>query len=1100
MMKYFILIIIITISGLGAGEEILPPLLLPEEMTAESTTADTEKSATTESIIAPAAEPATSPTSGTAVNEEKTAITAQTPAEINDILLVMERLFNSGNYQVARNICFNLLEKNPHFAALPSGSVIDSTPANTDFYQPARLQRQKQREQTRYYHARSLCEEALLMPRGPRAKELMMQAVQDFVLLAKNFWQFTNANYQAFACHYAGRGYDYLTDYPQAIDYFRLVGQYDPTAELDIENSLYLARSLQDQAEIIGDEGITRSPQDNFLPPALQKKRADLLREAEQELAKIATYHPQSDRHSDVELMLIELRYNLGNYGDVQYQANDYLRRANPGTDEYAKAAYFLANAVYRQNNLLEAAKLFEQALAQKITDPKLRGELFYGQGRVNGQIAQTASVETRQQYLARAQTALRQAVKLLPFGRIREEAVCEFARTLLELKEYREADRVLHEVLDNTTQNTLKIPLYYYAGLSAQGLRDYPRAHRYLQSVIEFCSSSGRDLRYALQAISALAKVENSRGRYAEALSYYRAEEFAAEALREYDLYAQAKLAGASVQAGLNIFNAEKRNAAANRLVDSVLAIMVSANKDDNAIDVQTATRMVTFRAYALREWNNASAENLAAALKSLQDLRGRLLTRLREDELEYVEGKIIFHQADSKRKQIPLTTQSELKDDFLPIFTLYQRAEDIIEKSIVANPRGSFSAAARFLLGQILSETATLRLELAKEFRRRGLGGEAVPMEAEAEQEYQNALNPLTVSITDAEDDTNLRIAARTLLGNTYLNLAKISKDRAKYYERGLDELRILVNEPSLDSTQKTAAVRGIAAALSGGERLDEALQLLLAQSARDLFSALQAKTLLLAQNAPRLAHKTLHESISHADKDHPALCEAQYELAVLGLNRAAEIAPENEQKAQIDLRQISMEQLLKIAETYAGSEWSSLALLALGEYLIGAKKYDRAIAYAEAALKDSATAVVTLQSLYLLKGRAELAWGIERKDNDLIETAKISFSNAERANISDNPLGRTQRAYAILEQGNVYHALQNTEEALRFYGRVFAIFHQEYAPSDLARLHAAAIHEQRKNYELAWRILDQGFDPEKLLPAKLRIKSLIDAQKDK
>ncbi|MBP5233380.1 MAG: hypothetical protein J6333_08230, partial [Planctomycetes bacterium] len=183
-------------------------------------------------------------------------------------------------------------------------------------------------------------------------------------------------------------------------------------------------------------------------------------------------------------------------------------------------------------------------------------------------------------------------------------------------------------------------------------------------------------------------------------------------------------------------------------------------------------------------------------------------------------------------------------------------------------------------------------------------------------------------------------------------------------------------------------------------------------------------------------------------------------------------------------------SLSALGRLADDYPGTDWASRALLEMGRYLIRTRQYGRAVQYAEEGLARGGRAVVTAQALHLLEGRALLAWGRERGDPALLERARSEFVKAERANIFDSPLGRSQRAFAIYEQGNAAAALGREEEALRFYGRVFAIFHQEYEPADLSRLAAATIHEKNGNYALAWQILDQGFDKDRLLEAKLRV----------
>ncbi|MDR0867037.1 MAG: hypothetical protein LBP75_00995 [Planctomycetota bacterium] len=1035
----------------------------------------------------PANEPPADEAPAAEVNEVADARAAASAEQITAILAVMKRLFAGGNYEAVRQIAETLLDDNANFQPLPPASF----PAGDHdlAYRQQRAARQTEREQVRFYHARALFEAALL-----RGNHRLAPVAAEFARLGDNFWQFENPQTRAESYYYAGLCHDYLTDYPQAIRFFRRAQASEPSIDLSIDNSLALARALQTQAEIVGDRGLIRSPQDAVLSGDDQKRRGDLLKEAEQELTKITSLYSPDRQSNDVDLMLIELRYRLGAYGDVEYQAGEFLKRANPGTEDFAHAAYLLAQAVYQQGKLAEAAKLFNEALAQKFVNQKWRGELAFGLGRVNMRLAQTAGAEMRQTYWARAETSLRQATQWLPFGAAWEDAGREFAGVLLEMREYREADKVLSELLQQPP-GAGRVAIYYYAGLAARGLGDYDRAEKYLQTVVELCAARGRELRYALQAINALAELQTARDNPAEALLYYHSAANAAEFLREYDLYAAARLGAALAQAALATKTADQTQAANRRLADGWLDLLAAA-QSGNAARLQTATQAVGLRALAIREWENASPANLTTALSALRQLRGRLLARLREDELAYLEGKIVSWQAKLQRGLLVVNGQIK-PEDYLPVFALYDRAAEIVDRSIVINPRGAFAAAAHYLLGAIRCAAGDLRREIAREWRANGRHDEALELEKNGAADYLQAVEKLQIAIGAAADDTDLRVVARTLLGNTYLKLA--DKDHARYYEDGLRELRILVNEPSITAAQRLDAVRGIAAALIGGEQYDEAARLLLAQSSRDLASALDAMKLQLTLGQPRAAYRTLQESVANAERDQPALpllVEAKFELANLALQRAGQIGADDGEIAA--LRRGAIDTLADIADRYAGGSWASLALLSLGNFLIDHRQYERALAYADAALRGGERAIVTTQALYLLQGRAWLAWGKDNKDGEMLGRAGAAFVRAERANIGNSPLGRQQRAAAILGQGDVAQARGDDDAALQYYGRVFAIFYQEYEPADLARLQAAAIHERRKNYELAWQILDQGFDQAKLLAAKMRLRELLDAEK--
>lgn len=1028
-------------------------------------------------------------------DEVAEAASADTPAKIEESLDVLQRLFGGGNYAQARDLCQNLLS-NPRFGSIPpilreNVELSALTPearieldAQYEMLNKARAGRQLKREMVRFFHARTLYEQAAQT--GDRA--MMRQAIDEFLRLADNQYLFSAQQYQAEAACRAGQGYSWLGEYPLAVRALRRVSTLNPSADLDVQSCLLLADALKAQADQIGtraDDRPGRSPQDVPLDPqqALKTRQA-LLREAEQELSKITTNHPQSRHNPETELRLIELRFELQEYEEAERLAAEFLRRATPGTENSARAAYYQANAVYLQGRIAAAAELFRTALEENNNaSAQVRADLLYGYGWTNARLADSASPESRQVNLTRAQASLRQAVRLLPFGRRRQEAQLDLARVLILMQQYRDALHYLQEVL---AEPRLRTEGNFLAGQAAQGEGSIEEATRYFYAALSQAQRDGGG-RLALDSLQHLAELEYERGRYAEALEYYRLAQTTAVEQRQFDVVATASLGMAVAVAELANAGSEGREQAAQRLAE---ALALAAARTADAQEAGTAARLIAFRTAALQQWTRAGAVNLQDAEEILKKLRGRLLPRLREDELEFVQGKVYLLSARNQRAALPLAYNVTVPQ-YDDVFATYGKAADVLNNSLQANPRGSISPRTRYLLGQVYTDAAGLKMELATFLRARGMGAEAVRLEEEGMRFFRMAVTPLSLAVLDAESDVPLRIDARQLLGQTYLNLGEFGEDPAQY-EKGLEEFRILISEAAITPQKRIAALRSMALALAQKKRKEEAVDTLLPYVEKDLRSALQAQGILLELKQPRKAYDVLTAGVraarARSGDDPQVMAQALYTAHKMGLDQAAGIvrAP-----AEIPaLQASSADGLLALSDQYPGTEWASMALLDLGGWLLQQGKWQDALQRARAGilkLRDNPRATDTVQAMYLLAGRALLEGGKATSSQELMRQAKTEFESAERASTRSN-LGREQRAAAIREQGNVWLALGNPDEALRYYGRVFSLFHTQYLQSDLARIEAAKIHAGNGNYDLALKILDDGFNQDILLQYKM------------
>ena len=1041
-------------------------------------------------------------------DEVQVAASVSTPEGIEDSIDVMQRLFKGGSYKQVMEVSAALLQ-NRYFQPIPPLSkpvIADSMTADDikivedeySFVQSGRIARQLLREMLRFYHARALFEEYKLTTE----MDLLYQAIDEFLLLGSNAYGFQRQQYQAQSYYWVANGYMLLEDYVSAISNYREVAKYNPSQEIDIKTSLELADALTAQAEIVGDDSDDqpgRSPQD--LPPnpaEVLKTREELLREAERELSKITTTNSMGDYLTGVELRLIELRYKLHEYEDAFRLADIFLSRATPGSQEYALAAYYRAMSVYAQGDVNQSVQLFKEALEEN-DDFKYKSKLFYGYGWTNAQLARTAGPEQRLVFLTRAQTALQAAIELMPFSAQREKAILELTDVLIKSKEFELAADIVKQVINVPDK---RIQANFYAGLATKKMDDIDAASRYFHTVLEL-SEAYVNKKYVLETLNELADLESIRGSYAEALEYYtQARDEAAKQL-QYDIVAIASLGMATAEAELGYYDEGKREDAARRLLDSVIDMSIAVRKSEPA-DIKTAAQVVAFRAQALDEWSKANGLNLDQALQTLDSLQGRLLPRLRKDELEYVYGRIYYLKAQNIKREIKIDFKTQLSE-FDDVFDNYIKAEDIVLKALEANPRGDLSAQTRYLLGLIYHSYAALKLELADLQKSRGMGAVAPPLEKEGVEAFRKAIAPLNLAVNASEDNPALRIAARELLGKTYLAIGKYSGSISKefsQFEKGLDEFRILANEPAISQKQKLEAIINMAVAYSENNRKQQAYETLKPYITRSIEAAIFAGKMMIALKQPRIAFATLEKGIAAAqDERHPdnsGIAEAMFMAYSLGLQRANDIAVDSSEIEKY--KKLSADGLFELGQKYPGTVWASRALLELGQWLLEQGEWQFALEKAVAGinkLKGDLKAIETVQAMYILKGKALMEGGKKEKLDALYKDALRAFAQAERAN-TRSKLGRQQRAQAIYEQGEALLALNRVDDALRYFGRVFSLFHNQFEEADKARYAAAKIHENNQNYDLAIKLYDEMFDKGKYIDDKLRVVNLAGEEK--
>lgn len=1000
---------------------------------------------------------------------------ARTDLEMHEIRQMIRRLFEGGGYEQVVAVTEALLQ-NPAFAPYPP--VRDTEGAGSDSVTALqRRTRQHEREWTWFQQARALYE----WGRREDRRSLVEQAARGFVLLAENRRGFDTPQFRPESRFWAGAAHEALQEWRGAIAQYAMVSAANPEPELDVEASLALARALQVQADRIMPEGIDRSPREDPRPPEeLVREQEGMLRRAVDELLKISTAYQMSERREEAELMLMQLYLRMKEYGELQRLTESFLSRVPYIHPDYARAAYYRAQAAYWQGDVAAAAVLYRDALDQETDNADVLVDLLYGYGQANARLAETAAPDQRLQYLQRAQNALRRALQRMPFNDARRvPTALRFAEVLIELGEYREALQEARRILDAAPGSA-----GYFAGVAAEGLGDTARAVAYFQQVILDTRGEVEPERQ-LDAMEALARMQEEAGASAEALEYYRDAEALAVRLRSFTRVAAMRLGMARSLIGLGGGDPERTEAALGMSGEALLRFLHAAMDGDPGVVERSAVE-VARRVRIVEGWQEAGEGNFTRAEALLRQLEGRLAARLRKDEIDLVRGLAFLAQAEQMRVSLPVTRERQ-PEEYAAVFALYAQAVSFFERALVVNPRGMLSGRSSYELGRTHYRAGTLSAALAARLRDQDLGADAVVLQQEADKAFRDALRPLRHAVVNLPEGSVYRVSARTLLGDTHFALGA--------YEEGLVEYRALAEDPTLPREAHLEAIRRWAQAWMEIGNKEQAVELLAGYADQDLRAGILSARFLLELEQPRRAYETVLASLqaaTDAEEERPRVERAEALMLANDIILRYVERMFRDPDAQAGLRREARIALGNVILDYPETVWAAQAASAMGASLRGAGQWREA--RQEAArlrgrieAQDAADTVEVLQALDIQEARALLGEAEATAEAGLYEEVLRLLARAEmRPTRTD--AGQALRAAAVRVQGKVYEAMGDEARALRMYQRVFSLYHLVREEADSARLAAAAVYAGQGDFARAVRVLEEGADQDRLRPMRL------------
>lgn len=1041
---------------------------------------------------------------------------AKTPAEIEETLARARRFFEGGGFSQARAICQALLD-NPAFAPLPplpppTPQEITSSDATRraqerKAHEEARIARQNQRETAMFLAARSLYEMAGSDP------PLLQQAIGEFSILADPKKSgFLRPLYAIQAAFWMGRAHLRRKEPFEAALILRRLANQGPEGALEGETLLFLAEALQQLADSLqlqdAEQGIADTRARQLLRPEsaqeiltfakenpgeherrLQRIRRLLREEAIAELSRFAINYPQNEKREEAELRLIELQMDLGDYAGAEAMAKSFLNRALPRTEGHARARVRLAEAMYWQGEIERAAEEFEAILTEirkgTVTpSPATLIDLHHGRAWASWKLAQTASPEQRREFLLRARSSfLAVLASPLPLDDPRRNSdIYTLAETHLALGENHEALTRLTELLDDPRFHTRAS---YLAAQANRGLgRNEEAAHQFA-SVLRGAMEDGDRVLY-LEALRALASLEQEDGAYAEALGHEREAAMLARILRDYTTAAEAEFGAAQALAGLGKRDESRERAIAQKIANTLARLTTPS---PSPADLCFLGHDLACSLRALHRSLQASPAHYDLAMKDLQRLRSQVGDRLRKDALDEAEALALSRKIQDRIQTIlPLPEIQE--EDLREIFTLTESAVTLARTGIQANPRGPLAPRLHLLTGKILADTGRFALRIAELYSVKGNTSAAAIARERGRRYLQEGLPAFRLAAESGSE--SILLEAETQLAESYFDLEE--------YEEAGKVFADLVHRPNLPASSRIHCHRRWARALAQRGRLDEAVSHLVPYLEMDPEIAIEASQWLEKLQRPAQARAALVHALaaSSSPAQRSLAAEAAYRLHLLDLTSPTLVGGKLDPEL---VRQESALALARLATEYPDTPWSGLAVLALGEHLLPAPplrsplslplpsgpvtvstRWEEVLAIVSSIAESNALTPETIQALHLTRGRAFL-------EGKQYEQALEAFRQAEMI-ATDSETGYARRAAAVRGQGDVARAKGDEDEALRYYARVWAVFHRAATEADLARLTAAEIYEKRGQLQQARALLEKGSDAARMQPHLRRL----------
>lgn len=868
----------------------------------------------------------------------------------------------------------------------------------------------------------------------------------EFIQLFNNRYRLADPAYNVQSAYWAGRAFETIGDYREAVEYFSRVGGLSLPDGMEGDAAQRMSRSLRMLAEEIPYPGGLRDRQ----------RRDRLLNQAIAELDRARLAFPVGNRRKEIELDLIALRMARRDEQSVREAATEaeaYID-SDPAKDELrARAALYRGQAASLLGSPQDATDWFNRVVAEEAPSDDDRRSAQLGLGLALVELAETAGGDDKLRLLGRASIALDRAAAGSMSPGPWDGARIIKARVQLELDQSSSALDTLRPVLDGPRVNPAAWQLAGEAEIRRGRLGD---ALSYLYPVGR-PSTPSQTLRFAASRdASRTADARRDHG-LALALNHQasrllrKSRLFSSLLVSEFEameiLLKLGKAAGPVSLSGdtdllmfdsdAPAFSREEKQAEGMEAMAAALGgIFRSGGNPDDGYDLAVSTE-------AAYEWSGDGLAKLELAIAMISHLRTRQPSGVTDSVLSSRLGEARHALALARAERIlgaaapDESAVDRTLGDFAAAAASFQEAS-----------AGGFSLQDSLDQGMVNMESGAFLMRLSEKWERGRWAGRALTWREEARKRIEASLRPFNQAIATSGQSS---LAARR---------AKWSRGRALElmgeWRGAASDYLSLMNNSELPRGLRANAARRWAVCMGRMGESRAALTRLAVFAEIDAEAALVAGHLAQEAGYPREAFQMY---LFAADPQSPSLPpatlgriqEAAYHAAKLALNDPNEANPLLPPDQMITF---SRELLEKNALAELSGAWAIPMLNLLGESRLGDPAgWETVYRLATDTLERDDASVPVKRAMFLLAAKAQQRGGNYAAALDELDSARELIED-------DAPASRADAALITLEAARIYRGQDRLDDALRAYADVFAVYPEQDAPEQAARMEAAVM----------------------------------------
>lgn len=866
-----------------------------------------------------------------------------------------------------------------------------------------------------------------------------------FVQLFNNRYRLAEPEYAVQSAYWAGRAFEMLGEYRDAVDYYSRVGGISLPQGMEGDAAQRMSRCLRLLAEELPYPGSLRDRQ----------RRELLLNQAISELDRARLAFPIGIRRKEIELDLIALRLARREEQFVREAATEaeaYIE-SDPAKDELrARATVFRGQAAALLGNPKDAASWFERAATEEAPSDEDRRLARLGLALALLELSETVGGAEQLDLLTRAEDSLDEVIAGVMSPGPWDGARVIKAGVQIRLNQPSAALDTLAPVLEGRKVNHAASRLAGVAELRRGRLGE---ALRLLYPATR-PSNADAGLRYS--ACREASRTADSRRDFGFSLALNHQ---ASRMLRRDRLYSTllvsefsametllklAKMGGPVSLSGdadllmadstsLVVSPEEKVEENARRLASALGRILWRGGNPDDGYDAGMA-------AEAVYEWSSEEMDTLELTIGMISHLRNRRPSGITDSVLSSRLGEARHALALARAERILAVDSPDEQaidrtlGDFAAAAASFQEAS-----------AGGLSLQDSLDQGMVNMESGAFLMRLTSRWERGSWAGRALAWREEARLRIEASLRPFNHAIATSGPSS---LAARR---------AKWSRGRAlelmEEWRGAAADYLSLMNNSELPRILRANAARRWAVCMGKLGENRAALTRLAVFAEIDAEAALLAGHLAEEAGYPREAfQRYLFASSADSPSLPPAtpgrIQDAAYHAANLALNdpnEANPLAPSEQVTA------FARDLLMTNATADLTGEWAVPMLTLLVESMLKDENgWMEAYRFASTIIERKDIPQPVARAMYLLAAKAQATGGNYTAAHDELDQARELLDGSSAS--------RHDAALITLETARLFRRQERYDDALRAYADVFAVYPEQEEAEDAARTEAAVM----------------------------------------